>query len=85
MGRGDAAASGMRICAEPAKRKFRKRLSIRGRACRTMTVPAGRTKVMKIKVALERAARGRITPVRIRVRGNDVRARTLTVKVRVKR
>jgi len=81
---GEAATSGLRVCAHPAKKRFRKRLKVAGRKCRTITVATGRAKVVKIKVRLKRRGRGKTTPVRIRVGGGNVPARKFTVRVRAR-
>jgi glucose/arabinose dehydrogenase/plastocyanin len=82
---GSAATSGMRVCADVAKKRFRKRLKVAGRRCRTTAVAPGQSKVVKFKVRIKRGARGRTTPVRIRIRGGDVPARTFAIAVRAKR
>jgi hypothetical protein len=74
----------MRVCADVAKKRFRKRLKVAGRTCRVTTVAPGMTKVVKVKVRIKRGARGKTTPVRIRVGGGNVPARSFTVAVRVR-
>jgi plastocyanin len=82
---GTAATSGMRVCADLATKRFRKRLKVAGRKCRTTTVAAGQAKVVKFKVRIKPGARGKSTPVRIRVSGGNVPARSFTIAVRAKR
>jgi plastocyanin len=82
---GTAATRGMHVCADIAKKRFRKRLDVAGRKCRATNVAAGQAKVVTIKVRVKRSARGTTTPVRIRVGGGNVPARSFTVKVRARR
>ena len=82
---GDAAASGVRVCADVPKRRFAKRLKIAGGRCRTIALAAGQSKVLKIEVRLKRGARGRTTPVRIRVSGGNAPARSFSVQIRARR
>jgi hypothetical protein len=82
---GDAAASRVRVCADLAKQRFRKRLKVAGGKCRATTVGARTTKVVKIKIRVKPGARGKTTPVRIRVGGGAVAVSRFTVDVRARR
>jgi hypothetical protein len=73
------------VCPDVTEKRFRKRLKVAGRKCRATSVAAGQTKVVKIKVKVGRRARGKTTPVRIRVGGGNVPVRSFTVKVRARR
>jgi hypothetical protein len=48
-------------------------------------VAAGQTRVVKIKVRVKRPARGKTTPVRIRVAGGGEPARSFDVRIRAMR
>ena len=69
---GHRGVGAIRVCADLATKTARQRLSLSGAKCRTVTVAAGKSQTVNVAVRIKRAARGKTTPVRVRVSGTGI-------------
>lgn len=78
---GDAAAEGVKVCAR-AKKKL---VAVKGKACRTVNVPAGGKVTQRFKLRIKPAARGKKAMIRFVVTGAGLEKQTKKANLKVKR
>lgn len=76
-----ADAGELRICA----RTKRRRLAIRGPACRAVELAGGERRTERVRLRIKRAARGRRTRIRFVATGEAIARQTVSATLRVKR
>ena len=79
--RGEADASSVRVCVKAKK----KRLKVKGKACRKANVPAGARRAERFRLRIKPAARGKRTAIKFVVRGAGLKKQTKKVNLRVGR
>jgi len=78
---GDVGAGEVKVCA----RTKRRLLALRGKACRVARIPAGGERSLRFTFGIRRAAAGKRVKIRLVANGDEVRKRTTTATLRVKR
>ena len=78
---GDGAAEGVKVCLK-AKKKL---VAVKGKACRTVDVPAGEKATARFKLRIKPAARGKKATIKFVVSGAGLEKQTKSVKLQVKR
>ena len=78
---GEADAGKVKICVKTRKQ----RLAVKGKACRAVSMPAGKRHVHRVKLRVKRRARGKRTTVKFVIRGKAIRRQVATVRLKVRR